>query len=44
MATLRKMALQILLKNKGKDSIKKVRKRAAWNDEFLVEALKTIPT
>lgn len=44
MSTLRKMALQALLKNKGKDSLKKVRKRAAWNDEFLVEVLKTIPT
>ena len=44
MATLRKMALQILLKNKGKDSLKRVRKRAAWNEEFLVEVLKTIPT
>lgn len=44
MAILRKMALQILLKNKGKDSLKKVRKRAAWNDEFLIEVLKTIPT
>lgn len=44
MSTLRKMALQLLLKNKGKDSLKKVRKRAAWNDEFLVEVLKTIST
>lgn len=44
MSTLRKMALQLLLKTKGKDSLKKVRKRAAWNDEFLVEVLKTIPT
>jgi predicted transposase YbfD/YdcC len=44
MATLRKMALQILLENKGKNSLKKVRKCAAWNDEFLVEVLKTIPT
>ncbi|MEL7251678.1 MAG: ISAs1 family transposase, partial [Bacteroidota bacterium] len=44
MATLRKMALQLLLKNKGKDSLKKVRKRAAWNDEFLIEVLRTIPT
>lgn len=44
MSTLRKMALQVLLKNKGKDSLKKVRKRTAWNDEFLVDVLKTIPT
>lgn len=41
MATLRKMALQILIQNKGKDSLKKVRKRAAWNDEFLVHLLNT---
>lgn len=39
MATLRNMVLQLLLKNKGRDSLKKVRKRAAWNDEFLVEVL-----
>ena len=44
MAILRKMALQLLLKNKGKDSLKKVRKRAAWNDQFLVEVLNTVPT
>ena len=42
MATLRKMALQLLLEKKGKDSLKKVRKRAAWNDEFLIEVLKSI--
>lgn len=41
MSTLRKMALQLLLRNKGRDSLKKVRKRAAWNDEFLVTVLKT---
>ena len=42
MATIRKMALQLLLKHKGKDSLKKVRKRAAWNDHFLVHVLKSI--
>jgi len=42
MATLRKMALQLLLKNKGNASLKKVRKRAGWNDEFLLEVLKSI--
>ena len=42
-AILRKMALQILLQNKGKSSLKKVRKRAAWNEEFLVELLLSIP-
>ncbi|MEM6299804.1 MAG: ISAs1 family transposase, partial [Bacteroidota bacterium] len=44
MAILRKMALQLLLQNKGKDSLKKVRKRAAWNDEFLMEVIKTLPS
>ena len=42
MATLRKMALQLLLKNKGNASLKKVRKRAGCNDEFLLEVLKSI--
>lgn len=41
-ATLRKMALQLLLQNKGKSSLKKARKRAAWNDDFLVQTLKSI--
>lgn len=39
MATLRKMALQTLLQHKGKDSLKKVRKRVAWNEEFLLKVL-----
>ena len=42
MAIMRKMALQILLKNKGRSSLKKVRKRAAWNDEFLIKVLSSI--
>jgi predicted transposase YbfD/YdcC len=42
MATLRKMALQLLLAHKGKDSLKKVRKRAAWNDNFLIQLLNSI--
>lgn len=41
-ATLRKMALQLLVQNKGKSSLKKVRKRAAWNDLFLIEVLRSI--
>lgn len=41
-ATLRKMALQLLIQNKGKSSLKKVRKRAAWNDDFLIQTLKSI--
>lgn len=44
MAILRKMALQLLLQNKGKNSLKKLRKRAAWNDEFLMEVIKTLPS
>ncbi|MEM8908669.1 MAG: ISAs1 family transposase, partial [Bacteroidota bacterium] len=43
MATTRKMALQLLLGLKGKDSLKKVRKRAAWNEKFLIKVLSTIP-
>ena len=31
MAILHKMALQLLLQDIGRDSLKKVRKRAAWN-------------
>lgn len=42
-ATLRKMALQLLLHNKGKGSLKKARKRAAWNDSFLINVLTSIP-
>ena len=39
MAIVRKIALQLLLANKGKSSLKKARKKAAWNDEFLLEVL-----
>jgi len=42
MATIRKMALQLLLKHKGKDSLKKVRKRAAWNEQFLLKVVQSI--
>ena len=42
MATLRKMALQILLKHKGKNSLKKTRKKAAWNEQFLLEVLASV--
>jgi len=42
MATLRKMALQLLLKHKNKDSLKKLRKRAAWNDQFLIQVLQSL--
>jgi len=41
MAILRKMALQILVQNKGKSSVKKVRKRAAWNNDFLAQIITT---
>lgn len=43
MAITRKMALQLLLDNKGNSSLKKVRKRAGWNDDFLLEVLQSIP-
>jgi predicted transposase YbfD/YdcC len=39
MALMRKIALQLLLQNKGKSSLKKARKRAAWNNEFLMQVL-----
>ncbi|MCL4163957.1 UNVERIFIED_CONTAM: hypothetical protein GTU68_057279 [Idotea baltica] len=42
MATLRKMALQLLLIHKGKDSLKKVRKRAAWNENFLLQLINSV--
>lgn len=42
MATLRKMALQLLIQHKGKSSLKKVRKRAAWNENFLLQVLDSL--
>jgi len=40
MATLRKLSLQLLLQQKTKGmSLKKLRKRAAWNDEFLIKSI-----
>jgi len=39
MATIRKMALQLLLKHKGKNSLKKTRKKVAWNQGFLLDIL-----
>lgn len=40
MAIIRKMALQTLMKGKGKKSLKTMRKKVAWNDELLFEVLK----
>jgi predicted transposase YbfD/YdcC len=42
MAAMRKLSLQTLLKNKGKKSLKTMRKKVAWNDSLLVEMLKNI--
>ncbi|MEO1381620.1 MAG: ISAs1 family transposase [Bacteroidota bacterium] len=40
MATLRKLSLQLLMQQKTKGiSMKKLRKRAAWNDEFLIKTI-----
>lgn len=39
MATVRKIALQLLLKHKGKNSLKKTRKKVAWNQDFLLHIL-----
>lgn len=41
MCTLRKMALQTLLKHKGNNSLKKTRKKAAWNEKFLFQVLQS---
>ncbi|MEM6347652.1 MAG: ISAs1 family transposase [Bacteroidota bacterium] len=43
MATTRKMALQLLLQHKTKGtSLKKLRKRAAWNEDFLLKILQSL--
>jgi predicted transposase YbfD/YdcC len=42
MATLRKMALQILNQNTDKQSMKSRRKIAAWNDDYLLDLLKNL--
>lgn len=42
MNILRKMGLQTLMKNKGKDSLKVTRKKAGWDEEFLKEILYSI--
>lgn len=42
MATLRKMALQVLTQQKDKESIKSRRKIASWNDDYLLEMIKNI--
>jgi predicted transposase YbfD/YdcC len=43
MATLRKMSLQLLLKNKNGKSIKTTRNKAAWNNDVLINILKNRP-
>lgn len=39
MAALRKMALQTLLRFKGKKSLKTIRKKIAWNEKLLIDIL-----
>ncbi|MEM6697855.1 MAG: ISAs1 family transposase [Bacteroidota bacterium] len=39
MAVMRKLALQSLLKNKGRKSMKTFRKKIAWNEDLLVDVL-----
>lgn len=41
MNILRKTALNLLKRTKGKESMKNKRKKAGWNDKFLLEILKT---
>lgn len=41
-AILRKMALQLITLNKGKQSLKKARKRVAWSQDFLIQILNSI--
>jgi predicted transposase YbfD/YdcC len=43
MATLRKMSLQLILKNKAGKSVKTTRNKAAWNNDVLISILKNIP-
>lgn len=42
MAIMRKLSLQTLMMNKGKKSLKTMRKKVAWNDSLLLEMLKYI--
>lgn len=42
MAILRKMGLQILLQNKGKKSLKTIRKKVAWNENTLLDILENL--
>lgn len=42
MAVLRKMGLQILLQNKGKKSLKTIRKKVAWNEKLLLDILENL--
>jgi len=42
LATLRKIALQLLNQNIDKQSIKSRRKLAAWNDDYLINILKNL--
>lgn len=39
MAIMRKLALQSLLKNKGRKSMKTFRKKIAWNEDLLIDVL-----
>jgi len=39
MALLRKLALQTLMRNKGKKSMKTFRKKIAWNENLLIDVL-----
>ncbi|MEN0050286.1 MAG: ISAs1 family transposase, partial [Bacteroidota bacterium] len=39
MAVMRKLALQSLLKNKGRKSMKTFRKKIAWNEDLLLDVL-----
>jgi predicted transposase YbfD/YdcC len=41
--TLRKMALQMLQQQKDKHSIKERRKKAGWNDQYLLSIIKNSP-
>jgi predicted transposase YbfD/YdcC len=43
MSTLRKMSLQLILKNKTNKSVKTTRNKAAWNNDVLISILKNIP-
>lgn len=42
--TLRKMVLQMLQQKQDKHSIKERRKKAGWNNQYLIEIITNVPS